>query len=204
MPVSRSGQSGARGELCAHFLDVVAGEAVPAGGVRGKGLLQERGAVAADCPVQAGPEVGVGRALFVLWVIGGEVVRRCRQTFREEPERAGAGQRRPARGCGSQVRFVPWDGPALYRLPCAGFATRVRTPGDRRPVRRHRTTLAEWATKIHAGNASRVMATFRNLVIALAHLVVRNNQGVVIDHSRSDSIHVRPHHAQWLKMLASW
>lgn len=94
--------------------------------------------------------------------------------------------------------------PTARRTPHPARATRERTPGDRGPVRRRRTALAEWATEIRTGNASRAMATFRNLVIALAHLVGRNNQGVAIDHYRSDPIHVLPHHAQWLKESASW
>lgn len=103
-------QLGARCQLGAHRLDVVAGEAVPPGGVRGVGLLQERGAVGADRPVQASPEVGVGRALYVLGVVGGEVVRRGVQAFGEQLERAGAGQRRFAGLAAADVEvLVPAD-----------------------------------------------------------------------------------------------
>lgn len=78
--------------------------------------------MAADRPVQAVPEVGVGRALYVLWVIGGEVVRRCVHAFREESERAGAGQRRFARAAAADVEvLVPADvhGECSLRLQTA-------------------------------------------------------------------------------------
>lgn len=51
------------------------------------------------------------------------------------------------------------------------------------------TTLAEDASKIHTGNAPRAMATFRNLAIALAHLVGWHNQAAAVDHYRSHPDH---------------
>ncbi|MFE5096173.1 ISAs1 family transposase [Streptomyces sp. NPDC056638] len=60
------------------------------------------------------------------------------------------------------------------------------------------TTLREDACRVRTGNAPRSLATFRNLAIALAHLVGWTNHAAAADHYRS-----HPDHALDLLMPAS-
>ncbi|MFE4887579.1 transposase [Streptomyces sp. NPDC056701] len=60
------------------------------------------------------------------------------------------------------------------------------------------TTLREDACHVRTGNAPRSLATFRNLAIALAHLVGWTNHAAAADHYRS-----HPDHALDLLMPAS-
>ncbi|MFH8692164.1 hypothetical protein ACH4EC_35525 [Streptomyces anulatus] len=71
-----------------------------------------------DGPVQASPEVGVGRPLHVRGVVRGEAVRRGIYSFREQAERAGASQRGFAGQVAADIQvLVPAD-VHRERFPC--------------------------------------------------------------------------------------
>lgn len=64
----------------------------------------------ADGPAETGPEVGVGGALNMCGVVGGEVVRRGVQALGEQAECSGAGQRGLAGPAAAEVEvLVPAD-----------------------------------------------------------------------------------------------
>ncbi|MER7550354.1 hypothetical protein ABTX86_10265 [Streptomyces anulatus] len=101
-----------------------------------------------DGPVQAGPEVGVGRPLHVRGVVGGEGVGRGVDAFREQAERAGAGECGFAGQIAADVEvLVPAD---VYgeRIPCLqaapGAVVAEHGPDEFQPDGdRHRSAVVE-------------------------------------------------------------